>query len=193
MIDMPPKVPVQQEQVIEKKLIDCGLDAKTFTVKYEDYLQSIEIVITRKAAVSKAQFACINRAAGFEIVTFEDRALQSAYRDFANELYRPQMIAEATARLEKLGLLDGFPRRSAFGSLEEYARALERHCGLAPGSALTSQGEDILFDPPRDWQIEDFEKRYSKILAAGLYADAIGDVKHFYFVSHATIAETGGK
>ncbi|RIA37905.1 hypothetical protein DFR49_3795 [Hephaestia caeni] len=191
MIDLPPEPPIQQEQVIAQKLVDCGLDAQGFTVKYEDYLQSIEIVIGRDAGATENQFACINRAAGHEIVTFRENALQSAYTDFMAELYRPQMIADATAGLKKLGLLDNFPKRTAYESLADYARALESHCGLIPGSALKAHGEGISFQPPREVDFKEFSKKYSGLIAAIMYANAIGDSEGFGFIGNAAIAEAG--
>lgn len=190
MIDMPPQQPIQQERVIELRLIDCGLDTKRFTVKYEDYLQSIEIVIDRDARASESQFACIHRAADYENVIFEEPTLRLAYADFTRELYRPQMIADATANLKKLGILDRFPKRTSAENLEEYARALESHCGLTPGSALKVSGEGILFDSPHEANFQVFSKKYSKFLAAIRYASAIGDLKDFGFIGNEAITGT---
>lgn len=189
MIDFPTKLPVQQEQVISKQLVDCGLDPKAITVKYEDYLQSIEIVIRHGSRASENIFPCIHRAADYEIVNFEDPALQSAYTKFTTELYRPHMIAEATSKAEELGLLNGFPKRSDYRSLEKYARAIELHSGNAPGSVLKVSGESILFDPPRDADFKRFSDRYSKILAAIMYASAIGDMEGFGFIGNEAMTD----
>jgi len=189
VIDLPPKPPVHQEQVIAKKLVDCGLDAKAITVKYEDYLQSIEIVIRDGPKASENMFPCIHRAAGYEIVSFEEPTLQSAYMKFTTELYRPQMIAEATATAKKLGLLNGFPKRSDYSSLDEYAQAIEVHSGIIPGSVLRVSGDSILFDPPRDTDVKNFSNRYSNILAAVMYASAIGDMENFGFIGNEAVAD----
>jgi len=42
---MPPEPP-PLEQIIEQKLVACGLSSSGFTVTYQDELQSIEVVIS---------------------------------------------------------------------------------------------------------------------------------------------------
>lgn len=191
MIDLSPNSLIHDEQVIAKKLADCGLEAKGYTVKFEEDLQSVEIVIGRTSGASKARFSCIHRAAGSEIVTFEDARMRAAYADFERELYRPRMIADATADLKKLHLFSGFPKRSSFPSVQAYAQALETHCGLAAGSVLKVKGSDVVFDPPREKNVQDFSKRYSKMLAALMYASAIGDLHRLGFIGNE--ANAGSK
>src|SRR3546814_18740884 len=74
----------------------------------------------------------------------------AAYSDCASELARPQMLATFESRLKETGLWEGFPDRRDFGSLEDYARALEVHAGVPQGSALRISGNGILFDPAPD-------------------------------------------
>ncbi|MBA4163622.1 MAG: hypothetical protein C0510_03165 [Erythrobacter sp.] len=189
MIEMPPEPPPRQEQVIEHRLIECGLDARGVSVKYEDYLQSIEIVIGPKAGATTKHFACIKEAAGYEIVTFEDREMFAAYSDFASELARPQMLATFESRLKETGLWEGFPDRRDFGSLEDYARALEVHAGVPPGSALRISGNGILFDPAREGQNPaDFVERYSDLLAVVAYASTKERLS-FGFIGNERIAD----
>jgi hypothetical protein len=136
VIDMPPEPLVSQEQLIEGRLVDCGLNKSGFTVEYQDELQSIEIVISPAAGASNDDFACIREAAGYEIVTFEDGAMYMAYLDFVSELVRPQMLEEARAELAHRGLLEGFPERTNFANDDEFAEALEKHCSIEPKSVL---------------------------------------------------------
>lgn len=192
MIDVPPQSVVQPEQVIERKLIDCGLEANGFSVKYQDYLQSIEIDIEPEAKASGKQFQCIQQATGHEVVTFRDNVLQAAYNGFIADLYRPQMIAEATENIKKFGLLKDFPKRATFNSMTEYARALERHCGVLQGSVLKVVDNGISFDPPREPDYQNFSKLYSKILAAVMYASAIGDLEKMGFVGNEAGLGTDG-
>ncbi|MEP7222089.1 MAG: hypothetical protein ABI673_05415 [Novosphingobium sp.] len=191
MIDVPPVPPVHQEQAIERKLIDCGLDAKGISIKYEADLQSIEIVISSDARASKTHFECINKATAHKIVTFRDDAMQSAYGEYLGDMYRPKMISEATSNIKKLGLLYGFPKRSSYNNLEHYARALEKHCGVIQGSALKVSGERISFDPPRQADYQKFSKLYSNLLAAIMYASATGDFKKFGFIGNEAFAPEG--
>jgi hypothetical protein len=173
MIDTPPAPLPAQEQVIEQKLLDCGLKVEGFTVKYEDYLQSIEIVVTPNAGATSEDFACIREAAFPEIVRFEDLVMYGNYVAFQEELVRPQVLADAEAALRERGLWDEFPERAAFTSLKDYVRALEKHAGIAPGSTLRVEGDRLIFDPPRvDEGYAVAATQYSVILMVMVYAAA---------------------
>jgi hypothetical protein len=186
MIDVPPSMPPQQ--VITQKLVACGLDRDAVSVAWQNELQSIEVIIRRNAHASVDQFACIYKAAATEIVTFEDKSLHSAYTDYTVELFRPRMIADAKAAVTKLRLLDGFPQRSNYVDLRGYTEALERHCGLIVGSVLRASGDAVAFDPPRETDPTAFSKRYEKVLAAVMYATAIGDLEKLGFIGNEAIA-----
>ena len=178
-----------QEQVIEQRLFDCGLNLGGFTVKYEDYLQSIEIVITPKAEATSDNFRCIRDAVGYEIVTFQDSEMFAAYMDFASELARPEMMVMYEGRLKEAGLWEGFPDRKDFGSLEAYVEALEAHAGIKPGSALRVSGDSILFDPPNmHTNYADFAERYSNLISVVAYA-ATRDRVNFGFLGNESVAE----
>lgn len=191
---MPATHPAAYEQVIEQRLAECGLRGGGFTVKYEDYLQSIEIVITSAAGVRKEHFPCIHQAIQHEIISFADSGMQKAYLDYEDEILRPHMLESATAEVKKRGLLLNFPDRSSFRSLELYAQALERHSGLAPGAALRVSGQTIVFDPPKDQgNFSDFDKRYSSLFAVIMFATARGDFKEFGFIGNEAFAKPAGK
>ena len=189
-----PAEPQAREQIIEQRLIECGLRRGGVTVKYEDYLQSIEIVITPAAGARKEHFSCIRQAVGHEFVTFSDGGTQKGYSDYVSELLRPQMLESATAELKKRGLLKDFPQRDKFTSLQSYAQALERRSGMKPKSVLRVEGETIVFDPPRGHaSFNDFEKRYSNLIAVILFATARGDFKGFGFIGNERFAEPEGE
>lgn len=184
--------PSAHERVIEQRLVECGLSRGGFTVKYEDDLQSVEIVITPAAGARKDHFPCIRKAAEYEIVSFADRSMQKAYSEFETKLLRPQMLESATAELKKRGLLEHFPDRKRFASLELYAEALERHSGLIPQSALRVSGQAIVFDPPRDHtNFKDFDKRYSSLFAVIAFAAVRGDAD-FAFIGNEAFAVPAG-
>lgn len=189
MIDLPPDPTPKQEQVIEQRLLDCGLEPGGISVQYEDYLQGIEIVIAPSAGATSDQFACINDAAGYELVRFEDGAMFAAYTEFKSELARPEMLAMFEDRLKAAGLWEGFPDRNKFGSLEDYAKALEAHAGIEPGSALRVSGDGILFDPPNVSQdYTEFAEKYSNLLSAVGYA-SVRDRVNFGFIGNEKVAE----
>lgn len=192
MIDIPPEPPASPQLHIEQRLVDCGLERRSFSVKYEEYLQSIEIVIDDQANIATSQFTCIHAAAGNEIVSFKNGATQLAYNDFGAELVRPEMVARAKVELEKRGLLADFPNRGPFPDLKRYAEALEAHCGMSPGSALRAGSQDILFDPPaKNTGLSEFNKRYSCILSLLMYASAKGDAT-FAFIGNEGFISTPG-
>jgi hypothetical protein len=191
---MPATPPAAHEQVIEQRLAECGLRRGGFSVQYEDYLQSIEIVITSAAGAREKHFPCIRQAVEHEIVSFADGGMQKAYSDYEAELLRPQMLESATAEVKKRGLLKNFPDRSSFASLGLYVQALERHSGLVPGTALRVSGKTILFDPSgSQGNFSDFDKRYSNLLALIMFATARGDLKDFGFTGNEALAEPAGK
>jgi hypothetical protein len=189
MTDLPPELLPVQEQIIEQRLIECGLNPFGFTVNYEDYLQSIEIVIAPNSGATSENFACIHEAAGHEIVTFEAATMLAAYTDFVAELVRPEMMAMLEAQLIEAGLWEGFPASQDFGSLEDYARALEVHASVKPGSALRVSGEGIFIDPPRDSpDYSDFAECYSKLLLVFTYASTKERVR-FGFIGNKRFAD----
>lgn len=175
------------EQVIEQKLVQCGLKSGGFTVRFEDDLQSIEVVIGTDAGATSDKFDCIRQAADHEIVTFSDGEMQKAYDDRASDLLKPQMLAEARVGLEKRGLLDGFPERSEFSSDKLFAEALERHCGMKAGSFFVkSHGE--LIGKPKGGKLSKADRdRLSCLMNAILYVSAKGENLKFGFVGNEAV------
>ncbi|WP_394730998.1 hypothetical protein [Altererythrobacter sp. GH1-8] len=173
MMDLPPEPPLPQEQVIEQRLVECGLDATGISVKYEDYLQSIEIVIAPNAGATADHFPCIRDASGNEIVRFEDGEAYTAYNEFVFELIRPDVLAMYESRLKEIGLWEEFPSRRSFDTLEQYAMALEEHAGVEPGSTLEVSEDTITFDPQLE-RIDhnDFIDRYADLFVVVSYASA---------------------
>jgi len=188
MIDMPQTPPPAYEQVATQKLLQCGLQNGGFTVKYEDELQSVEIVIEKEAGASPANLDCIREAAGYEIVTFKDPVLQQAYQDRLYEVLRPKMLADAKAELEKRGLLDGFPERSRFGSDSLFAEALERHCGMKPGSFFVQSQWGLIGQPKSGRQSKADETKRSCLIAAVMYVSAKGEDLKFGFTGNEAVA-----
>ncbi|WP_068080861.1 hypothetical protein [Novosphingobium rosa] len=142
MIDAP--APPPSTYAIEQKLQQCGLKAGGLTVVYRQELQSIEIIIDEPAGATKDMFGCIRQAAGPEVVTYKNAAMQQAYADQQEELDRQKMLAYATTALEKRGLLAGFPARSDFASNGLFAQALEQRCGGKPGEFLMASRDGVM-------------------------------------------------
>lgn len=189
MIDMPQVPPPAYEQVLTQKLLECGLRNGGFTVKYEVELQSVQIVIDKEAGASAEHFYCIQQAADYEIATFKDPDLQKAYQDRAFEALRPKMLADAQAALEKRGVFDGFPERSKFGSDKLFAEALERQCGMKPGSFFVQSQWGLIGQPNLGGQSKADEDRMSCLMSAILYVSAKGENFKFGFIGNEAAPE----
>lgn len=187
MIDMPQVPPPAYEQMLTQKLLECGLRNGGFTVKYEEELQSVEIVIDKTARASAERFDRIKKAVDHQIVTFNDPDLQQAYQDRVFETLRPKMLADARAELEKRGVLNGFPERSKFGSDKLFAEALERQCGMLPGSFLVQSEWGLIGQPKLDGQSKADEDRMSCLMAAIMYVSARGDGFKFGFIGNEAL------
>lgn len=187
MIDMPQVPPPAYEQMLTQKLLECGLRNGGFTVKYEEELQSVEIVIDKTARASAEHFDCIKKAVDHQIVTFNDPDLQQAYQDRVFETLRPKMLADARAELEKRGVLNGFPERSKFGSDKLFAEALERQCGMLPGSFFVQSEWGLIGQPKLDGQSKADEDRMSCLMAAIMYVSARGDGFKFGFIGNEAL------
>jgi hypothetical protein len=184
MIDMPPEPRPAYEQVIEQKLIQCGLRVGGFTVKYEDELQSVEIVIDKQAGASRENIDCIREAAGYQIVTFRDGDMQKAYVEKAFEALKPKMLTEARAALEKRGLLDCFPERSSYASDKLFAEALERHCGMKPGTFFVQSQWGLLGQPKLSNRSKAEDDRMACLMSAITYVSAKGEKFEFGFIGN---------
>lgn len=185
MTDLPPSPPPTHEQVIERKLIECGLYANGISVKHEAELQSIEVRIRPASGASTRNFKCIRDAVGNEIVIFEDEKMFLAYSDYASEEARPQVLEMLKDGLRKRNLLEGFPERRSSANLADYARALELHGNIPPGSTLKAADNEIIFDPLCDQKSPaDFVEKYSDLLAIVGYACALERIR-FGFIGNA--------
>lgn len=186
-MDQAPEPSAHKEQVIQQNLIDCGLLRTGISVKYEEELQSIEVIIRPEAKASHTHFTCIKDGVGNELVTFTDGSMYAAYNEYAAEAVRPQMLASLTATLQERKLLQGFPVRSDFPSLSDYARALEKHAGTKPGAALRVDGDAIVFDPPhKRTPPADFAAQYSNLLSVVMFA-SVRDHISFGFIGNAAV------
>lgn len=170
------------------KLVQCGLRNGGFTVKYENELQSVEIVIDREAGASAEHFDCIKEVAGYEIVTFKNPNLQQAYQDRVFEALRPKMLADARAELGRRGVLEGFPERSKFGSDKAFAEALERQCGVKPGSFFVESQWGLIVQPKLDRYSKADADWMSCLMAASMYVSAKGEDFKFGFIGNEAFA-----
>jgi hypothetical protein len=184
-MDLPPEPQIQSIEVIEQRLVDCGLNKKGFSIEYSELLQAREIVIGKNADASVGHFPCIHTALGLEFVTFEDAQMGEEYRNFSNELARPQILEYAKNGLAEVGLLEGFPERAKYKNDKRFAEAIEVHCGLDAGSVL-KEVEGGLTLQPDDLELDSvtLSEKYRRLIAAVIYAQAKGDIQNFGFVGN---------
>jgi len=192
-MDLPPEPP---SKPIAAGLIDCGLDERGFTVIYDDDLQGYVVGISTNAGANAASLQCIWDAAWTEFVQFENTDLQRSYDELSHARFRPLMRQQARAELAELDLLDGFPERSAFTDEDAYARALETHCGIEPGSMIkrTPHGLSMMPEamPTGPMEGEQFQ-RFSCLLSSIMYAAADGADFTIGFVGNEKIRESEGE
>jgi len=184
-MDLPPEPQIQSVEVIEQRLVDCGLNKKGFSIEYSELLQAREIVIGKNADASVGQFPCIHTATGFELVRFEDTQVDGEYRDFLSELARPKIFEYAKNGLAAAGLLEGFPERAKYKNDKLFAEAIEVHCGLDAGSVLKEVEGGLTFQPTDPGlDSETLSERYRLLITAVIYAQAKGDIQNFGFVGN---------
>lgn len=188
LIDLPQTPPAAYEQVLERKLVGCGLRRGAFTVSYEDELQSVQVVIGEEAGAGIDTLDCIQRAAGREIVSFDDRGLQAAYDARVFDAHRDAILGDARRELEERGLLKAFPERSAFGSDELFTEALERHCGMMPGAYKRALQRGDFLPGGKLGPETPSKTQISCLMAAISYAFARGDSFEFGFIGNEAIA-----
>lgn len=131
---------------------------------------------------------CIREAAGYEIVTFKDPALRQAYQDRVYEVLRPKMLADTKAELDKRGVLKGFPERSDFASDKLFGEALERQCGMRPGSFFVEGQRGLIAQPKLGRQSKAEEANMSCLSAAIMYVNAKGGDLKFGFIGNEAVA-----
>lgn len=188
MIDMPQAAPPAYEQVLAHKLEQCGLRDGGFTVRYQQELQGFEIVIGEDAAASPAHFDCIQQAAGREIVTFSRADLGRAYSHHVFEKQRAQMLADARNELARHGALEEFPERAAYSSDGLFAEALERQCGVPPGSFFGVSQYGLSLHPVDHQPGTKGWERMTCLFAAISYVTAKGEPVQFGFVGNEAVA-----
>jgi len=187
MVDMP-DTPPAYDKILMQRLIRCGLQQRGLAVQYQREFQSIEIFIGQDSHATADHFDCINDTAGYEVVTFENPEMQRAYDDRVVDIRRPNILANARAALESRGVLEGFPERSKFSTDKLFAEALERQCGMAPGSFFVQTQSGMIGQPKTGSKSKADEARETCLIAAIMYASAKGEPFKFGFDGNGAIA-----
>lgn len=144
MMDMPPMGHAQAVDAVSQ----CGLPASSVRIRYDKLLQAYVIVIGKVPSKPREPLLkCVYAAAaprGFD-VEFKDRLAHDAYWKLAFEEERKKANAEGRRWLEERNLTAGMPLyRAGQTDIAGFARAVESHCSIEPGSALEVAGPDLL-------------------------------------------------
>lgn len=195
MIDASPQMPPLPNKPVAEAIVDCGVRAGRFTVTYEDDLQGNMIIFVKESGSSKSNLQCIWNATWSEFVQFNEPELQKAYDAIGKEYYdthlKWQRSEDARADLAKHRLLESLPKAFDFQSREEFAVALERHCGFVPHSMLRVEGDSFtvwpqgLAAPTSDAELDKFSCLFSALTLA---AEADASLK-IGFVGNERVAD----
>ncbi|MBO9518462.1 MAG: hypothetical protein J7493_10370 [Porphyrobacter sp.] len=164
MIDLPPQMPPVPENIAQA-LAECGVRAGEFTITYDDVLQGNVIKFSAQSGVTTENMECIWRATWPDFPEFADATLQEAYaaigQSYFDAHFKGQVIASARGRLEQRGLLDTLPQKNDFPNREDFAAALEQHCGFERRTILRVEGDTFTVWPQTEvasYSAPEFEK-----------------------------------
>jgi len=184
--DMPPPA---QEQVLRDGLAKCGLKASGITMAFDGDVQGFVITIAVAAGATVEHLQCIETVTRGEEVFFEVDGLGSAFIERRYAQAKTLWLVEAKETLGKRGLLDGLPKRADFTSDEQFAVAMERHCGFAAGSILKVRNGEIVFWPESIGAGEEDYERLSALIAAVSFATADSNDFKMGFVGNENFAD----
>jgi hypothetical protein len=144
MIDMPPAGHAQAIEAVR----ECGLSASSIHIRYDKLLEAYVIAFAKlRSKPQEPVLRCVYAAAaprGYE-VEFKDRPIHDAYWKLAFEEGRKKADAEGRRWLAERNLIAAMPLfRAGQTEIAGFARAVESHCSVEPGSALEVAGPDAL-------------------------------------------------
>lgn len=123
---------------LKQEIVACGVPAEAVEVRYEHVIQGYDIVVNC-GLLSEAQVARITDIGNLPgHVTFTDSRNTALEREITNKRHKARMHDLAA------GMPD-LPRYDpSTTSLAEFAREIERYCGLEPGAWLEVVGNSLL-------------------------------------------------
>ena len=141
MIDLPP----QDAQQTIAAVVACGVPRAQVRIEYEEELQLDVLRIGKVGGAGDRRLRCILQAVHpVYAVEIADPREEAAYWTLALEHGRARARAEGEIWLRQRGLFDALPRYRAGADVTAYARAVEAHCGVESGTALTLADRETL-------------------------------------------------
>lgn len=178
-----------EEQILRDGLVGCGLKAAGISMVYDADVQGFIITIASAADAAMEHLDCIETAARGEEVVLEDEKLGAALRERGYARAKARWLAETRETLRKRGLLEGLPKRGDFSSDEDFAVALERHCGFAARSILKVRDGEMVFWPDNIREGKQDYERLSALMAAVIYATAETGAFKIGFIGNESVAD----
>lgn len=134
MIEYPPPDYEQTTAAI----VSCGVPQANIRIVFDAFLQADVVRISDVGSDDPQRLRCLLRSVHpFYIVEIEEPVQNNAYGQLVLEEGATRARAEGEKWLRAHELFDGAPRfESGRMSLADYARAVEAHCDVEPGTAL---------------------------------------------------------
>lgn len=156
---------------------------------YDEDTQGYIITIGDAAGATNTHFECIERVTRGNWPVFENKELDRTFKEASYARARDLWLADAKKTLRERGLLESLPQRSNYASVNEFAAALELHCGFEVGSILKVQDGKVVIWPENIREGHSDYSRLSALIAAvSIAAVEIGDVK-MGFVGNERLAD----
>lgn len=123
---------------LKQEIVACGVPAEAVEVRYEHVLQGYDIVVSC-GLLSEAQVACVTDIGNLPgHVTFTDSRNIALEREITNKRHKARM-RDLAASMPDLPRYD-----PSTMSLTEFAREIERYCGLDPGAWIEVASNNLL-------------------------------------------------
>lgn len=123
---------------LKQEIVACGVPAEAVEVRYEHVLQGYDIVVSC-GLLSEAQVACVTDIGNLPgHVTFTDSRNTALEREITNKRHKARM-RDLAASMPDLPRYD-----PSTMSLTEFARTIERYCGLEPGTNVEVVSDRLL-------------------------------------------------
>jgi hypothetical protein len=176
-------------------IISCDVPEANVSIAYDELLQSDVVRISDVGGDDEERLRCLMRSIHpFYIVEIEEPQQNDRYRQLVLEEQAARARVEGEKWLQERGLFAGAPPFDADTTpLADYARAVETHCGLEPGSALEILDEQTL--TPRQSALASLLENDGEKLTCVMHVIALsGDGERqvaFGFLSEPAVASNG--
>jgi len=142
---IPTSLPTPQEA--KSKVVACGLADNRIAVQFDETLQEDVVWISQAGSpFSEATLTCLARTsvATSYYIYFRDTSVQRPYDIIYNRISNQAGVASAREWLRTRNLLDTLPEPVKGEPAAKYAEAVEKFCGVKPGSLLVASDDHMI-------------------------------------------------